>query len=158
MTNLTKVKYIISEKLNKLYAKKLRLNEQGGSWPGFQNWAVGINSILMNHQNPCNFLAKTYDKLYNKLMSLGGGTGIPNTPAGQAQLAMLTAKLTYLAAWIQYACQMGVTACCSIRTPVTEQVLQQIPQEILSQVDPALISQAQQAAKDSVQQYVSQNN
>ena len=159
MTNLTKVKYIISEKLNKLYAKKLRLTEQGWGtqWPQFQTWANTFSSTASNHQNTCQFLEKRYNALYAKLMSLGGSTGVPNTPQGVQHAIMLTYKLSFIASWITFGCQAGFAGCCGISTPITEGTLPQIPQQILSLADPLAISQVQQLAKDHVQAFADQN-
>jgi|TARA_R110001592_G_scaffold8678_5_gene47085 hypothetical protein len=137
------------------------MSEQTGGWPNYMNWTVGINNILFGppmHNNPCNFLEKRYNALLAKLNALGGGTGVPNSPAGIQHAIMLTLKLQFLAAWIAGACGAGLTACCSISTPITEQRgggLAPIPAWALALVAPGETAKLEMEAKKSVQRYMS---
>ena len=79
------------------------MNEQGQVFD-FNEWKAKQQTILLGnpfnsnsngHQNPCNYLNKKIQIINNKLGAQGGGTGIPNTAAGDIHSAQMTQKYNW---------------------------------------------------------------
>ena len=149
--------------LRKLIRENIRqiMSEQGGSQFDYNVWVVFINGKITGHQNPCNFLSKQYNNLYDKLINDTN----PNNPNHHDWINMLVAKLTWLAVWIQIACDFGDPVCCAISTTdvssysIPEQRggggLPPIPQAYMAIADKAMIAKATADATKSATDHYS---